>query len=263
MTKEELIRIGSETAKGGFANEDAIVKKFNSWKKDKEAGKWLIIMGYNLKKIKKVTAIKLSGYKTDVQIKVFIELSKAISVQNISVKKANENADFNQIDKRKTDKYIEIWKIPEKIALSLKLFCGEISPKELLSKGMMTETRYNSLKDKRRLFLDEFNNQAKSDLLNFFRKNKMLIVSDIIKGSGAFAADWMLVTKYNSEKNETSWALADINKAMNIFSQGEVKISPRGSLYIGQITMQRKGGDGGRETAKMLQFKISPCELFK
>jgi hypothetical protein len=26
--------------------------------------------------------------------------------------------------------------------------------------------------------------------------------------------------------------------------------------------MQRKGGDGGRETAKMLQFKINPAELF-
>ncbi|MFC1932067.1 hypothetical protein ACFLXU_00335 [Chloroflexota bacterium] len=26
--------------------------------------------------------------------------------------------------------------------------------------------------------------------------------------------------------------------------------------------MQRKGGDGGRETSKMLQFKINPVELF-
>lgn len=26
--------------------------------------------------------------------------------------------------------------------------------------------------------------------------------------------------------------------------------------------MQRKGGDGGRESAKMLQFKINPAELF-
>jgi len=27
------------------------------------------------------------------------------------------------------------------------------------------------------------------------------------------------------------------------------------------VTMQRKGGDGGRDTAKMLQFKINPCEI--
>jgi len=31
------IELGSKTAKGGFANEKAICRKFNSWKKDKEA----------------------------------------------------------------------------------------------------------------------------------------------------------------------------------------------------------------------------------
>ncbi|MCR2123219.1 type II restriction endonuclease, partial [Campylobacter upsaliensis] len=36
---------------------------------------------------------------------------------------------------------------------------------------------------------------------------------------------------------------------------------PQGSLKIGKVTMQRKGGDGGRESAKMLQFKIDPCKL--
>ncbi len=28
------------------------------------------------------------------------------------------------------------------------------------------------------------------------------------------------------------------------------------------MTMQRKGGDGGRNTANMLQFKINPAALF-
>ncbi|VEG85476.1 R.HinP1I restriction endonuclease [Campylobacter upsaliensis] len=37
--------------------------------------------------------------------------------------------------------------------------------------------------------------------------------------------------------------------------------SPQGSLKIGKVTMQRKGGDGGKESAKMLQFKIDPCKL--
>jgi len=27
--------------------------------------------------------------------------------------------------------------------------------------------------------------------------------------------------------------------------------------------MQRKGGDGGRHTANMLQFKLNPAELFE
>ncbi|HKM13676.1 MAG TPA: hypothetical protein VJY42_01980 [Candidatus Methanomethylophilaceae archaeon] len=74
--------------------------------------------------------------------------------------------------------------------------------------------------------------------------------------------DWFLVTKYNKDDNTTEWALTDINKAMSIYSYGDVKVSPRGSIYIGNITVQRKGGDGGRDTANMLQFKIKPCLIF-
>jgi hypothetical protein len=47
---------------------------------------------------------------------------------------------------------------------------------------------------------------------------------------------------------------------MNFFGSGEVKISPRGSLYIGKITMQRKGGT---PDPTKLQFKVHPCDLFK
>ena len=260
---KDLVRIGSETAKGGFANEDTIVKKFNSWKKDREAKKWLEIMGYNLKKIKKVEAIKLHGHKTDVQIKVLVTLKEAISIQNISIKKANNDADYNQVDKRWIKSYKEMWRIPPEIVKMLMIFTGEISPEQLLKERKITKRKYETLRDKRRFFLDEFNNNRIEELLNFFKKNKILIVTDIIKGNDKFAADWILVTRYETKKNETSWVLADINTAMNTFSQGEIKISPQGSLYIGRITMQRKGGDAGRKTANMLQFKIKSCDLFK
>ena len=56
MKKTEL---GSKTAKGGFANEKAICRKFNSWRKDKEAQEWLKIMGYNIRKINSVKAIQV------------------------------------------------------------------------------------------------------------------------------------------------------------------------------------------------------------
>lgn len=49
--------IGSTTAKGGFANEKDICKKFNNWKKDIEAQIWLKIMGYDIKSIDLVEAI--------------------------------------------------------------------------------------------------------------------------------------------------------------------------------------------------------------
>jgi len=51
-------------------------------------------------------------------------------------------------------------------------------------------------------------------------------------------------------------------KRTNYFGNGEILITSRGNFKIGRITMQRKGGDGGRPTANMLQFKINPAELF-
>lgn len=70
----------------------------------------------------------------------------------------------------------------------------------------------------------------------------------------------LVLFKKKSEKPE--WVLKHINYALNIFGGGKVKITTQGSLKIGKITMQRKGGDAGRETSKMLQFKINPMELF-
>jgi len=157
---------------------------------------------------------------------------------------------FNQIDKREIDKYVEMWKIPKDIEEILRLFTGKTKPKNT-----------SGLKDPRRMLLDEMPAKDQEKIINFFNKNKILIISDVLKGRDKFAADWMLVIL---KKNEDSfeWALKDINTVMNLFGQGDVRITREGSLKIGQIGMQRKGGDAGRESAKMLQFKINPCLLF-
>ena len=118
----------------------------------------------------------------------------------------------------------------------------------------------SGLRDPRRMFLTEMTKKEQRKIVGFFRKNKILIVSDILKGRGKFSAGWMLVAL--KLKSETRWVLKSINHAMNVFAKGKVSVTPQGSLKIGQITMQRKGGDGGRETAKMLQFKINPVLLF-
>jgi hypothetical protein len=51
--------LGSQTAKGGFANEHNVVAKFNEWKNDVDAQNWLQIMGYELAELDKVTAIQI------------------------------------------------------------------------------------------------------------------------------------------------------------------------------------------------------------
>ena len=94
-TKKDLIKLGSQTAKSGFRNEDDIVGKFNDWERDEDAQKWLNIMGYPLEEIEKVEAIKLHGEKTDVQVQITIYLKKVVAAENLSIKLVSNPQGFN------------------------------------------------------------------------------------------------------------------------------------------------------------------------
>lgn len=249
MDKKTAIALGSRTAKGGFANEDSVVSKFNNREHDDDASQWLSIMGYDLSQIEYVKAVKLHGYKTDVQVQVTIKLKEAIDCQNLQVKLVSNASGFNQVDKRWVDRYAEMWDMPVGICELLKLYTGEA--KDKLRAGR---------RNKKRMFADEFTETEQEALLSWLKKNKTLIVSDLLKGRGQFAAEWILVI--DRSRPEIRWVLKPINICMNHFGNGVVNITPRGSFRIGRITMQRKGGDGGRDTANMLQFKINPSELF-
>ncbi len=237
---------GSEIAREGFQNERDVVSKFNNWETDEDAQEWLKIMGYDLDEIEYVVARILHGFKTDVQAQITIKLKKLVDAQNIQVKLVSNPKGFNQIDKRWVDNYVEMWNIPKDVADLLKYFTGEYKP-------------YKEVKDERRMFLNEFSSEEQSKILDFFETNKTLILCDIIKGRGKFAAEWMLVIQ---KTGDVRWVLKPINVVLNHYGDGEVTITPRGSLKLGNVTVQRKGGDGGRDTANMLQFKVNPAELF-
>ncbi len=251
MTKKDLVKLGSATAKNGFKNEKDVVSKFNNWQKDKIAQHWLEAMDYDINDIEYVKASKIRGsYKADVQVRIqiTIKLKSQSDIQNLQVKLVSNPQGFNQIDKRWIDKYVELWNIPDDITKLLKLFTGEIKPTK------------KKLKDRRRMLLTEFENEDQEKILNFFKRNRILVISDLLKGRGEFSADWVLVIL--KANNESRWILKSINEAMNVFGNGDIRITSQGSLKIGKVGMQRKGGDGGRDTAKMLQFKINPVELF-
>ena len=205
-------------------------------------------MGYKLDEIEYVEAIVLSGFKADVQVQVTIKLKKAIDNENIQVKLVSNLKGFNQIDKRWVDKYAEMWSIPENIIILLKKYTGEILP------------TIKNPKDDRRTFVNEFSKSNQDILISWIEEHKTLIVNDIIKGRGKFSAEWMLVAQKIEE--DAKWVLKPINIVLNHFGNGVVKITKQGNIKIGNITMQRKGGDNGRKTAQMLQFKINPAELF-
>lgn len=244
----DLVQKGSQTAKNGFKNEQDICDKFNNWKNDIEAKNWLLIMNYNLEEIETVNAVVLHGFKADINVQVKIKLKTAIDTENIQVKLVSNKKGFNQVDKRWLSHYKEMWNIPENVFTLLQYYTGELKPYK------------TGTKDLRRMFITEFNNEEQTLLLNWFKSNKTLILTDIIKGRGQFSAEWILVAR--KIENNARWTLVNINEALQHYSDGDVQISPKGSLYLGKITIQRKGGDNGRETANMLQFKLDPTQLF-
>lgn len=243
-----LVEKGSQTAKQGFKNEHTVCDKFNNWKNDEDAEKWLLIMDYDLNNIEYVKAVILHGHKADVNVQVQIKLECAVDTENIQVKLVSNKKGFNQVDKRWLKNYNALWSIPEEVYLQLQYFTGELKPYK------------DGTRDSRRMFLDEMNEAERTLILSWFEQNKMLILSDIIKGRGQFSAEWVLVVQ--KTENNAKWILKNINEVLQHYSEGCIKMSPKGSINIGRVGIQRKGGDNGRETANMLQFKLDPTSLF-
>jgi hypothetical protein len=240
--------LGSKTARAGFSNEADIRDKFNNWKVDLDAQDWLISLGHQLKNIKLVNATKAPhGIKPDILVEITDNQNQKIQAW-ISIKLvSNISQGFNQIDKRWVDDYTRLWSIPVAISNLLKLFTGDTM-----------HTKINT-RDSRRLFLTEFSIPEQQVIKNFFTANKNLIISELFEGRG-IKANWMMVTAKSGVN--VYWKIQPMTHALNIFSSGPISITNQGSLKIGAVTMQRKGGDNGRPTANMLQFKANPLLLF-
>lgn len=207
-------------------------------------------MWYDLLKIEYVKAVKVkAGNKTDVQVqvKVSIKLRDEIDVQNISVKLVSNKKWFNQIDKRVLKNYDKLWAIPQDVFKLFQYFCWELKPYKKWTR------------DPRRMFITEMTPEEQGKIFKFLNQNKLMIVSDILKWRGEFSAERMLVVKKTSLYERV---LKSMNEVMNFYGNWDIIISPQWSIRIGKITLQRKWGDWGRETANMLQFKIDPTQLF-
>lgn len=248
---------GSQIAKGGFENEQEVADKFNNWKTDRDAQQWLIAMMYNLDEIVDVKATKIGGkgFKSDINIVVEIQITRynkkqnLLSVENVQVKLVSGAKGFNQVEKKKVEGYVDMWHIDDKTKELLMLYDGELPPRP-------------GSKNPKRMFINEFTQDEQEHLLNFFQSNMMMIISDVIRGRGRFAAEWTLVIhKLDGAYN---WVLMAVNEAINIYAGDfKVKITPSGNIHLGNITLQRKGGDKGADTANMLQFKADPLILFR
>lgn len=244
---------GSEIAKGGFDNEQDVADRFNNWKSDPYAQAWLQTMMYNLDEIADIKAERIGekGFKSDVNVLIKIKAKKSGEykdcIENLQIKLVSTKNGYNQVEKTKVEKYRTQWHMPNEVVKLLQLFDGELPPDR------------DSLQSNR-LFANEFTASEQKTLVDWLQKNMLMIVGDVIRGRGRFAAEWTLVIhKWNGYR----WTLKAVNEAIGIYC-GDLKaeITPKGSLRLGRITLQRKGGDNGRDTANMLQFKADPIDLF-
>ena len=240
------VELGSTTAKNGFKNEDEIRDKFNNWKLDEDARGWLATMNYKIAEIETIVATKPHGEKADVEVRV--KTKSGENVEGISIKLVSSQNGFNQIDKRWLSHYAKMWKMPADVETALKLFVGETPPNK-------------PSREANRMYINELDPDAQKAVIDFFTAHKTEIVSDLFSGDGPHAADWVMVALKSNDK--ARWVLRTDADTIKFFGDGKVELTRNGNLKIGRITVQRKGGDGGRETAKMLQFKINPALLFE
>ena len=152
--------------------------------------------------------------------------------------------------------FAEIWKMPDAVTDSLRMYCGEegYRPSDICES-------ISSLRDPRRFFMDELSNGQKEQVVSFLNKKKKKIIRDVMAGRGRAAARWMLAVEERLDAPPKS-ALVRMDDVVRHYAEGPALITRTGNLRLGRITIQRKGGDGGKNTAQMLQFKFSPRELF-
>jgi len=151
-------------------------------------------MGYRAKDISAVSAQKPHGEKADIQVRV--RTTAGEKIEGISIKLANIEQGFNQIDKRWLQQYAAKWKMPADIEAALKLFVGEVKPNK-------------PSRNLERMFLIELTAEQQKRVVDFFTSKKAEIVSDLFRGDGEFSAGWMIVALKSSEKPR--WVLRRID----------------------------------------------------
>ena len=262
---ETKSQIASRTAKGGIDAEHKIVNKFNNWLNDADAQRWLKTMNYNLAQIETIEAMIIGGIseKADVQVHVIVRISRKKkdekgnieSIENIQVKKVSNATGSNQIERKHVDKYIEPWHMPLSVARTLQYFTGDLKP--YISNPVEED----------RMFMDEMTPEQRDELKKFLTDNMVMIISDIVRGRGRFAVEWMLVLQEYTDKNgnyQYNDILLSINETINFYvGDHTVEFPParkdgtHAGIRMGRITIQRKGGDDPCS----LQFKSDPSKL--
>jgi R.HinP1I restriction endonuclease len=136
--------------------------------------------------------------------------------------------------------------IPKDVKELLKFYCGEKKPAEY-DPNIKPKDRKG-----RRLFLTELTADDREKIVKYFRRNPTSIIKRVLRGSGGLPPDWLLIVRAVGKREIR---LIRMDEAVDLFTAGSVRVTARGNLDIGGVTMQRKGATRDPRPND-LQFKV-------
>jgi hypothetical protein len=259
MQIDALMSKGSKTAKKGFRTEKDVADALNHWETNTLGRRLLENMRVDLEAIKGIAAAKDLPHtaKPDLSVRISLKNDSLIT-HLVSVKEAKKAFSFNHLHKVWVDSFSREYDLPEGLRGVLKQYVGEVSANGTpIADGQISGHDAK----RRRRYLNLIPHSM--ELAAFFRENRQRMIETLLLGKGEYKADYLLAVLEDEEKSERLYVLVTDRQAIDFFGQGDARITGRGNLSMGRITLQRKGGDAGLPSANMLQFKISPASLLK
>ena len=239
----------SSAARRGLEAEEALIERINH---REESCAWVVeecsgVSGYG-----EVLARKPSNMeKPDVVL--FAPKGDQEDYWGISLKTYKPEVAFSQANRGTVDTYARDLKMPELVTRTLREFA-------------VAEP------DGERTMLNEAPEASKVAVLTFFEDYQRQILSHVLRGKehAALKADWLMFHEEPDASwqdfvgDKRFWRLYPMASVISCCCSMKPKITKRGNLVVGLgISLQRKGGDGGRPTANDLQFKISPKKIIE
>jgi hypothetical protein len=236
-------------AKRGLAAEQALIEKINQ---QDNACTWIVEECCNTSGYGNFSARKPSNKeKPDVVLEE--KNSPDSKATGISLKTYKPEVSFGQANRGTVDTYSRDLDIPDGVVKTLRDFT-------------------TVSQDGQRVMLNQAPAEAQANLLKFFTQYQRPIVSHILRGKSeaSLKADWMMFHEAADNSwtarigNHAYWQLFPMARVIDCCCSLPPIINENGNLILGVgLTLQRKGGDKGAESANDLQFKINPKKIIE
>jgi hypothetical protein len=124
-------------------------------------------------------------------------------------------------------------------------------------------------KGKKKLLSKSYSHQELTQLLKFLNQNRETLLASAFTGQAKKPkANWLLLHQWtppdwrkNIARKDRSF-LISMQKILALFNEIAVTYTKRGTISFGAgVTLQRKGGDKGKDSANDLQFKLRIKQL--